>query len=80
MFLLGSYRAVNHDTRSIPPPSLRVDDSQADLDDLAARLARTRLPPRLPATTGTSGTPNHYLREMVAHWRTLSTGASRRRG
>ncbi|WP_406052991.1 epoxide hydrolase family protein [Kribbella sp. NBC_00889] len=45
-----------------------VDIAQADLDDLLARLARTRLPEPAPGDNWDLGTPNHYLREMVDHW------------
>ncbi|MFI6832406.1 epoxide hydrolase family protein [Kribbella sp. NPDC050241] len=45
-----------------------VDIAQADLDDLLARLARTRLPEPAPGDSWDLGTPNHYLREMVDHW------------
>ena len=41
----------------------RIDIPQADLDDLRERLARTRLPQPAPGTTGTSASPNSYLRE-----------------
>ncbi|TDO35225.1 pimeloyl-ACP methyl ester carboxylesterase [Kribbella sp. VKM Ac-2527] len=45
-----------------------VDIAQADLDDLLARLARTRLPEPVPGDDWDYGTPNHYLSEMVDHW------------
>jgi pimeloyl-ACP methyl ester carboxylesterase len=47
-----------------------VDIAQADLDDLAARLARTRLPRPAPGDDWDYGTPNSYLTEMVERWRT----------
>ena len=47
----------------------RVEVSQADLDDLDARLARTRLPQPAPSDDWQSGTPNSYLREAVERWR-----------
>lgn len=43
---------------------------QADLDDLDERLARTRLPRPAPGDDWDYGVPNHYLSEMVDHWRT----------
>ena len=55
-------------TQDIRP--FRVEIPQADLDDLADRLARTRLPRPAPADDWDYGVPNHYLAEMVAHWRT----------
>ncbi|WP_026422144.1 epoxide hydrolase family protein [Actinokineospora inagensis] len=47
----------------------RVEIAQAELDDLADRLARTRLPQPAPGDDWATGTPNHYLREAVAAWR-----------
>ncbi|GAA4892167.1 epoxide hydrolase family protein [Actinomycetospora straminea] len=47
-----------------------VDVPQADLDDLADRLARTRLPRPAPGDDWDYGTPNHYLAGMVERWRT----------
>lgn len=49
----------------------RIDVPQADVDDLTARLARTRLPQPAPADDWTTGTPDHYLREAVARWQEL---------
>ncbi|GAA1558458.1 epoxide hydrolase family protein [Kribbella lupini] len=49
--------------------SFTVKIDQADLDDLQARLANTRLPEPAPGDDWDLGTPNHYLREMVDHWR-----------
>ncbi|MFC9693312.1 epoxide hydrolase family protein [Kribbella sp. NPDC056951] len=46
-----------------------VDIAQSDLDDLHARLERTRLPEPAPGDNWDYGTPNHYLRETVDHWR-----------
>ncbi|MFI5735228.1 epoxide hydrolase family protein [Kribbella sp. NPDC051587] len=46
-----------------------VDIAQSDLDDLNARLERTRLPEPAPGDDWDYGTPNHYLREAVDHWR-----------
>ncbi len=55
-------------TESIRP--FTVDVPQADLDDLADRLSRTRLPRPAPGDGWELGTPNHYLAEMVETWRT----------
>jgi hypothetical protein len=49
--------------------SFRIDIPQADLDDLADRLARTRLPRPAPGDGWDHGVPNAYLRETVEHWR-----------
>ncbi|MBD3943655.1 epoxide hydrolase [Microbacterium sp. NEAU-LLC] len=49
--------------------SFRIDVPQADLDDLAERLSRTRLPQPAPSDDWQSGTPNSYLAEAVERWR-----------
>jgi pimeloyl-ACP methyl ester carboxylesterase len=50
--------------------SFRIDIPQADIDDLGARLARTRLPQPAPGDDWQAGTPNAYLRSAVEQWRT----------
>jgi epoxide hydrolase len=55
-------------TENIRP--FRIDVPQADLDDLADRLARTRLPRPAPGDDWDYGVPNHYLAKTVEHWRT----------
>ena len=57
-----------HENGSIRP--FRIEVPQADLDDLDARLARTRLPQAAPGDDWTYGVPNAYLAEVVEHWRT----------
>jgi pimeloyl-ACP methyl ester carboxylesterase len=47
-----------------------LDTPQADLDDLADRLARTRWPRELPGVGWERGTPVGYLRELVRYWTT----------
>ena len=47
-----------------------IEVPQAELDDLADRLARTRLPRPAPGDDWDYGTPNHYLAAMVERWRT----------
>ncbi|MFF7952768.1 epoxide hydrolase family protein [Streptomyces griseorubiginosus] len=54
-------------TDSITP--FRVDIPQRDLDDLHARLDRTRWPDDLSATGWAYGVPAAYLRELAHHWR-----------
>jgi epoxide hydrolase len=61
-----------------PPPTeaadirpFRVDVPQADLDDLRARLARTRYAPAAPEDSWEYGTPVSYLRDMVERWQTF---------
>ncbi|RLK53929.1 epoxide hydrolase family protein [Actinokineospora cianjurensis] len=57
----------------------RVEIAQAELDDLADRLARTRLPQPAPGDDWATGTPNHYLREAVAAWREFDWRAAEER-
>src|SRR4051812_17676828 len=47
-----------------------IEVPQTELDDLADRLARTRLPRPAPGDDWDYGTPNHYLAAMVERWRT----------
>jgi microsomal epoxide hydrolase len=51
----------------IEPFTIAIDD--VVLDDLAARLARTRIPDQLPGTGWEYGLPSHYLAELVGYWR-----------
>jgi len=46
----------------------RVHVSQADVDDLRERLARTRWGTDLPGTGWERGVPTAYLRELAAYW------------
>ena len=48
----------------------RVDIPQAQLDDLAARLANTRWPDELPGVGWSRGVPLAYLKELAEYWRT----------
>lgn len=48
----------------------RVDVAQADLDELADRLARTRWPDQLPGVGWTYGVDREYLVSLVAQWQT----------
>lgn len=47
----------------------RIDIPQSDLDDLHARLDRTRWPDDLSATGWAYGVPADHLRDLVHHWR-----------
>jgi pimeloyl-ACP methyl ester carboxylesterase len=47
----------------------RVAVPQADLDDLADRLSRTRWPAALPGAAWERGVPVDYLRGLAAYWR-----------
>ena len=52
-------------------PSIRpftVAIPQAELDDLARRLASTRFAPAAPGDSWAYGTPESYLRDMVERW------------
>lgn len=44
----------------------RIDTPQADLDDLRARLARTRWTRQLPGDGWSRGVPVAHLRELMA--------------
>ena len=48
----------------------RIDIPQADLDDLSARLARTRWPDQLPGVGWDYGIPVEYVRELAGYWQT----------
>ncbi|HWS45625.1 MAG TPA: epoxide hydrolase, partial [Acidimicrobiia bacterium] len=54
-------------TDVIEPFEIRVDD--ATLDDLHARLARTRFADQIDGTGWEYGIPLDYLRELVDSWR-----------
>jgi pimeloyl-ACP methyl ester carboxylesterase len=47
----------------------RIDVPQADLDDLQARLDRTRWPDELPGVGWDYGVPLGYVKGLVEHWR-----------
>ncbi|MFG1997581.1 epoxide hydrolase family protein [Spirillospora sp. NPDC048911] len=49
--------------------SFRIDVPQADLDDLADRLARTRWPDELPGAGRDYGIPLGRVRELAEYWR-----------
>ncbi len=63
---VGTMNTTEQSATAIRP--FRVDVPQADVDDLIARLARTRFPAPAPADDWQSGTPVSYLRDAVAHW------------
>jgi pimeloyl-ACP methyl ester carboxylesterase len=46
----------------------RIDIPQADLDDLAARLRRTRRADALPDTGSDYGVPADRVERLIAHW------------
>jgi pimeloyl-ACP methyl ester carboxylesterase len=47
----------------------RIDVSQADLDDLQTRLARTRYADQLPGSDSDYGVSTDRVRSLVDHWR-----------
>ncbi|MGI5187529.1 epoxide hydrolase family protein [Promicromonospora sp. CA-289599] len=57
------------DTTAADIRPFRIEVPQADLDDLADRLARTRFAPAAPGDSWDHGTPEAYLRESVEQWR-----------
>ena len=48
----------------------RIDIPHAELDDLRARLARTRWPDELPGAGWDYGIPLEYVKELAEYWRT----------
>ncbi len=48
----------------------RIDVSDAELEDLRDRLARTRWPDELPGVGWSYGVALGYVKEMAEHWRT----------
>ena len=48
----------------------RIEVSEAELDDLRDRLARTRWPDELPGVGWSYGVGLDYVKEMTEHWRT----------
>ena len=53
---------------TVEPFKIEVSDS--DLDDLRARLERTRWPDELPGTGWDYGSNLDYIKELVDYWRT----------
>src|SRR5215469_5234529 len=61
---------TSHTNSSTPEiKEFRINIPQADLDDLAGRLARTRWPASLPGATWERGVPVDYLRGLAEYWR-----------
>ena len=54
-------------TAAVQP--FRIAIPEADLDDLRARLARTRLPEKETPDDWSQGIPLSYVRELVAYWK-----------
>jgi epoxide hydrolase len=53
---------------SIHPFQIEISDAQ--LDDLRDRLARTRWPAELPDVGWSRGVPLAYLQDLAEYWRT----------
>lgn len=51
------------------PQPFHIDIPQADLDDLAARLALTRWPDELPGAGWDYGVARDRVRQVAAYWR-----------
>ena len=66
-------------TAAFAPRPFAVSVTDAEVADLQDRLARTRLPQPAPADDWTSGTPNDYLREALAAWRSFDWRAAEAR-
>src|SRR3712207_6469663 len=62
------HRMTDRPDHEIQP--FRIDIPQADLDDLADRLARTRWPSEMPGVGWDRGVPLDYLKELAGYWRT----------
>ena len=54
-------------TAAVQP--FRIAIPEADLDDLRARLARTRLPEKETPDDWSQGIPLSYVRELIAYWK-----------
>src|SRR4029450_12724919 len=67
-----------HATRTVADRSaaetrpFRIEVPQADLDDLDARLARTRWPDELPEVGWDYGVPLEYVKGLAERWRSSS--------
>ena len=60
------------------PRPYRIDVPDAVLDDLRARLERTRWPEPLPGTPWDDGANLAYVKELCDYWRTATTGERRK--
>lgn len=61
--------AVGSSVVGMETTPFRIDVAQSALDDLAARLARTRLPDEAPGVGRTHGLPLDDARALLDHWR-----------
>ena len=65
--MTSSVGGMTHDAQIRP---FRIEIPQSDLDDLQARLARTRWPDQLEGVGWDYGIPLGYLRDLAEYWRT----------
>ncbi|MBT2483737.1 MULTISPECIES: epoxide hydrolase family protein [unclassified Microbacterium] len=70
---------MNNTTSSLSIRPFLVSVSDAAVADLHDRLARTRLPQPAPTDDWDAGTPNSYLREAIAAWRSFDWAAAQER-
>ena len=56
---------------SVNPRPFTIAVDQSDLDDLKARLARTRLPERETVDDWEQGLPLGYAKELLDYWQNL---------
>ena len=54
----------------VAPTPFRLDVADAELADLKARLARTRLPDEPPLAPWSTGTSLSYLKQLLDYWQT----------
>jgi pimeloyl-ACP methyl ester carboxylesterase len=66
--MVSSTTATGQPAAGIRP--FRIEIPQAILDDLQARLERTRWPSQIPGTGWSRGVPVDYLKELADYWRT----------
>jgi epoxide hydrolase len=65
--MTSSVGGMTNDAQIYP---FRIEIPRADLDDLLARLARTRWPDQLEGVGWDYGVPLWYLRDLAEYWRT----------
>lgn len=51
------------------PEPFRLQIPDADIEDLRARISRTRFPDEPPLEPWSTGTSLHYLKDLLDYWR-----------